>query len=89
MTDYNYAKWLYKQEIGTNKGNIFAPPLKAQFAVEFLRYYLLGEDWYSVNPVNEEQLNAEIVDAILLKYSKRYRKDLKEMRKEARKCREK
>lgn len=83
--DKNFAEWLYEQEIGDNKDNIFAPPLNAQFAINFLKYYLLGEDWYSINPVSQEQINAEIVDAILLKYSRQYRKDIKDLRKKVKK----
>ena len=36
--DKNFAEWLYEQEIGDNKDNIFAPPLNAQFAINFLKY---------------------------------------------------
>jgi hypothetical protein len=54
---------------------IMQPPLNAQKAVHFLRDYLLGEDWYVVNPVNTEQCNAQIVHEILMKYSSEYRKE--------------
>lgn len=74
----NFAKWLAEQEEGDNKGNIFAPPLNAQQAVNFLIDYLLGEDWYVSDPVGAEQVNSEAVDSILLKYCKRrYRKEIK------------
>jgi hypothetical protein len=54
---------------------IMQPPLKAQKAVDFLQTYLLGEDWYIVNPVNCEQGNSQVVHEILMKYSKDYRKE--------------
>lgn len=54
---------------------IMQPPLKAQKAVDFLRTYLLGEDWYIINPVNCEQGNSQVVHEILMKYSKDYRKE--------------
>lgn len=54
---------------------IFAPPMDAQTAVGFLRRYLLGENWYSVNPISTEQINTEIVHEILMKHSKEYRKE--------------
>ena len=54
---------------------IMQPPLNAQKALEFLKNYLLCENWYVVNPVNTEQCNAQMVHEILLKYSKQYRKE--------------
>ena len=63
---------------------IFAPPMKAQVAVDELCRYFLGEDWYSVNPVCAEQINTEIVYEIECKF-KRYkaknRRDWKWLRK--------
>lgn len=57
--------------------NMFPPCLDAQKALDFLTDYLLGEDWYVVNPLCAEQINVEIVNEILLKYSKKYRKEYK------------
>lgn len=54
---------------------IMQPPLNAQKAVHFLKDYLLGEDWYVVNPVNAEQCNSQTVHEILMKYSKDYRRE--------------
>ena len=31
---------------------IMQPPLKDALALQFIKDYLLGEDWYVVNPVN-------------------------------------
>lgn len=75
-----FLEWLDKENKTTNKDNIFAPPLEPQMALDFLCDYLLGEDWYSVNPISQKQINTEIVGNILYKYSKRYRKELKEER---------
>jgi hypothetical protein len=54
---------------------IIQPPLNAQKALGFLGDYLLGEDWYVVNPVNTEQCNTQLVHEILLKYSKEYKNE--------------
>ena len=51
------------------------PPLDAQSALDFLRDYLLGEDWYIVDPVNVEQCNTQMVHEILMKYSNEYRRE--------------
>lgn len=47
---------------------IFMPPCKAQKALDELRRYFLGEDWYSYDPVSQEQVNAEIVYTIEERY---------------------
>ena len=52
-------------------------------AIDFLKTYLLGEDWYTVNPISQEQINTEIVFEILFKYSKRFKKEYKIMKKKS------
>lgn len=47
---------------------IFAPPMDAQVALNELCRFLLGDDWYSLAPVSQEQINTEIVYEIELKY---------------------
>ena len=42
--------------------NLFPPELEHKDAINFLVDYLLGEDWYFVNPVNAKQGNVYIVD---------------------------
>lgn len=64
-------------DMNTNKDNIFPPSMSDRKAMDILWRYLLGEDWYSMNPISHEQINTEIVHLILLKYSKRYRKECK------------
>lgn len=54
---------------------LMQPPMKDTTALDFLKDYLLGEDWYIVNPVNHEQGNTQLVHEILYKYSKAYRKE--------------
>lgn len=71
-----FTEWLEAEYAkDENKDNICPPPLNAQLAVDFLKDYLLGEDWYVVMPISTEQANTEIVHAILKKYSKKYRKE--------------
>lgn len=53
---------------------IFSPPLNAQVALNELARHLLGEDWYSTNPISQEQINAEIVYEIEMKYRKRVKR---------------
>ena len=69
-----FREWLDKN---WQKDNMFPPPMEAQIGLNFLQQYLLGKDWYSVNPISTEQINCEIVHEILYKYSKKYRKEYK------------
>lgn len=46
---------------------LLPPPMDAQVALNELRRYILGEDWYVVNPISIEQCNTEIVAAIEIK----------------------
>lgn len=71
MANEKLPDWLQN----TDDYGIFAPPMDAQTAVGFLCRYLLGENWYSVNPISTEQINTEIVHEILMKHSKEYRKE--------------
>lgn len=47
-----------------------SPPMNAQVALNELKDFFLGEDWYSVMPVCQEQINTEIVYEIESKYRK-------------------
>lgn len=47
---------------------ICPPPINAQIALDELRRYFLGDDWYSVMSGSVEQINTEIVYSIELKY---------------------
>ena len=66
-----FLKWL---ENNWQKDNMFPPCLDAQTALNFLTDYLLGEDWYVVDPSCQQQINTEIVSNILSKYSKNIEK---------------
>ena len=56
---------------------IMQPPLNAQKALDILKDYLLGEDWYVVNPVNTEQCNTQLVYEILEKYSPEFKQEIR------------
>lgn len=69
-----FQKWL---DENWEKDNMLPPCLDPYLAIDFLCDYLLGEDYYIVNPLCAAQANCEIVHDILYKYSKRYRKEYK------------
>ena len=56
---------------------ILPAPTEAQLAVNVLQEYLLGEDYYVVDPLPNCQANTIIVHDILLQYSRRYRTEWK------------
>lgn len=66
-TNTEIADRIVKLTDGKDYG-IFPPPMNAQVAVDELCRYLLGDDWYSVNPLCSEQINTEIVYEIECKY---------------------
>lgn len=49
----------------------FAPPMDAQVALLELKNHFLGEDWYTINPINQEQINTEIVYLIERMYPRK------------------
>ncbi len=64
-----------------DKDNIFGVGMSDSEFRKFIIDYLLGEDWYVVDPLGKTQINEIALYKILEKYSKRYRK---EYRKECR-----
>lgn len=65
-----------------NKGNMLSPPMDSDEAIDFLRVYLLDEDWVGIiNPISKDDINTEVAHDILLKYSRKYRKKYKRWRK--------
>ena len=69
-TNKETIRRLLKLTNGKDYG-IFAPPMDAQVALIELCHHFLGEDWYSVNPVSQEQINTEIVYEIERRYKVR------------------
>lgn len=74
-----FTDWLENDSIDCS---IMSPPMEAEKALSFLTDYLLGENWYVVDPLSPKQVNTNIVHEILLKYSKKYRKEWKQYRKQ-------
>ena len=70
--ELNFTEW---QDANWEKDNMFPPPMDAQVAFNYVTDYLLGEDYYIVNPLSTAQANVEILHDILYKYSRQYRKE--------------
>ena len=54
-----------------SKENLYAPVIDAQLAINVLCQYLLGEDYYIVDPLSPPQADTIIVQDILHKYCNR------------------
>ena len=73
----NKNKEKFIEILRDNTYGIFPAPTSAELALEVICDYLLGEDWYVNMAISQEQVNTCIVDNILRKYSREYKKDLK------------
>lgn len=60
-----------------DKDNIYGVGISDAGFRKFIIDYLLGEDWYVVDPIGQTQVNEIALYEILEKYSKRYRKECK------------
>lgn len=78
----SFVQWLVDN---SDPHNLFSPELDYDKAIHFLRAYLLGEDWYSCSAGNGKQINCDIVDSILFRYSRKYRRELKRVERRWRK----
>lgn len=61
-----------------DKDNIFGVGVTDAEFRAFIIDYLLGEDWYVVDPLGQTQINEIALYEILEKYSNRYRKECKD-----------
>ena len=56
-----------------NGDNIFPKPMTDYDFKILITNYLLGENWYTANPVSDEQCNVYIVDAIMCNYKRKFK----------------
>lgn len=75
----SFTEWLEKN---WEPDNMFPPSLSADEALNYLKDYLLGENWYVSYPAGKEQIYTEIVYSILELYSKKFKKELKQREKQ-------
>jgi len=71
-----------RYENRTDKDNIFGVGVSDAEFRRFIIDYLLGENWYVVDPLGQTQINEIALYEILEKYSKRYRKECKDRKRE-------
>lgn len=73
LTSYMQKKYDERED----KGNIFGVGISDAEFRTFIIDYLLGEDWYVVDPLGQTQINEIALYEILEKYSKEYKKEIK------------
>ncbi len=76
ILDYMQEKYDNRED----KDNIFGVGISDAEFRKFAIDYLLGEDWYVVDPLGRDQINEEALFEILEKYSKRFKRERKERR---------
>lgn len=80
-----FTEWL-TNELYKDSENMLPPKLSDKQTLVFLREYLLGSDWCVIDPISQEQFNTMLVDDILYKYSKKYRKECRLLKKKKVEC---
>lgn len=73
----NHDKQTFFNILKDNTYGVCPAPTDSKIAMQVLTDYLLGEDWYIPMSLSPGQATTCIVDSILSKYSKQYRKDKK------------
>lgn len=66
-----------KESKREDKDNIFCTGITDREFVNFIIDYLLGEDWYTADPLSHDQVNQVALEEILNNYSKKYKKEVK------------
>ena len=73
LTEYMNEKYKNRED----KDNMFGVGISDAEFRTFIIQYLLGENWYVVDPLGQTQINEIALYEILEKYSRKYRKEKK------------
>lgn len=77
MNNNSYIDFIKEKELKRkDTGNIYCTGITDEEFITFITEYLLGEDWYVVDPLGHNQVNQIALEKILDKYSKKFRKEL-------------
>lgn len=75
LTEYMDKKYSERKD----KGNMYGVGISDAEFRRFIIHYLLGENWYVVDPLSQTRVNEIALYEILEKHSKRYRKEKRRM----------
>ena len=73
LTEFFDEKYKNRED----KDNIFGVGMSDHEFEQYIIQYLLGEDWYVVDPIGHTQVLEIALIEILRKYSRKYRKEEK------------
>ena len=65
---------MVKDFVRNTGDNIYPDGISAEEALEVLTEFFLGENWYIVDPLPTKQVRVYIVNDILSKFPRKYRK---------------
>lgn len=78
MNTNSYINFVKEKESKRkDKDNIYCIGITDSEFIDFIITYLLGENWYVVDPLGHNQINQIALEEILYTYSKKFRKELK------------
>ena len=79
MTNNSYIDFILEKEKNRkDKDNIFCTGISDREFINFAIKYLLGDDWYVIDPLGHSQITQIALEEILKKYSKKFKKELKD-----------
>ena len=82
MNNISYIDFiLEKERCREDKDNIFCTGISDREFINFAIKYLLGDDWYVIDPLGDSQIIQIALEEILKKYSKKFKKELADKRK--------
>ena len=73
----NYTDFIKdKESKREDKDNIYCTGISDEEFIYFAIKYLLGDDWYVVDPLGHNQVNQVALEEILYMYSKKFKKEI-------------
>ena len=82
MSNQTYTEWYLQNK---DPDNLFDPPMSVEQALNFLEDYLLPDNYYTDQNA-AAQARTEIVYDILINYSKKFKKEVKQYAKLQNQC---
>lgn len=80
MKNNSYIDFIVEKEINReDKDNIYCTGITEREFIKFAIKYLLGDNWYVIDPLGYNQTIQMALEEILHKYSKKFKKELKKL----------
>ena len=82
MNKNSYINFIKEKESKReDKDNLYCTGISDKEFIDFIITYLLGEGWYVVDSLGQDQVNQIALEDILCIYSKKFRKELSRYKK--------